>query len=353
MSASGSARPRLISIRLLMLMGIALLLFPGVEIYRVTLGTNWHAIDGGSLFRSGQLNAPELRAAAHRYGIKTIVNLRSANPQEEWYQDEKEVAQTHGIEHHDLTFSAYLTPAPQELLKLMAVLEKSPRPILIHCRQGADRTGLASALAALYEDQEPAESARKRLSMRCGHVGLGRVESMQRVIDDYFSWLEKKQQSHSRRTLLDWISKEYRPGRCWAKIEPMQVPETVPLGQPWSVRVRVHNLSHTPWEFRSDANVGMHLRGYIEPEGAKPPPDAPPFTDPLERKKLSAGFFNVTVVPGGHVDLEVPLPVLQDMVRYRLCLDIYDENARCFGAVVGSPRYTKLMEAQRAGMAQK
>ncbi|MDB6454459.1 tyrosine-protein phosphatase [Falsirhodobacter sp. 20TX0035] len=53
----------------------------------------------------------------------------------------------------------------------MALLRAAPKPVLIHCMSGADRTGLASALllANLNHDEDAAE---RQISFRYGHISI-------------------------------------------------------------------------------------------------------------------------------------------------------------------------------------
>ena len=51
--------------------------------------------------------------------------------------------------YYDLPLSATRRPTRRELLQLIDLLETCSYPLLIHCKSGADRTGLASALYRL------------------------------------------------------------------------------------------------------------------------------------------------------------------------------------------------------------
>lgn len=323
-----------------------LALFPVLEIVRVTAGPNWHEVEPGQIYRSAQLSGPELKSAIPRFGIKSIINLRNTCPDELWYRDEKSVAQEMGVVHHDLNFSAYLSPAPVELQKLLHMLETTPRPILVHCRRGADRTGLASVMAYLYDHDSDTETAKKQFSLRYGHFGWGKVGVLHEVVQDYFDWLNEQQQPHTRERLKQWANEVYRPGPLWAKIEPVDLPEKLLFGQPGAIRFRFYNQSHKPWHFNQGSNVGMHIRGIFEPEGAKRPPGSDPFTPPLERQRIAAGFLNQTVLPGSFIELDVPYPAIHKPGRYRLVVDIYDEARESTGLMVGSPNFDCVLPTQ-------
>jgi protein tyrosine phosphatase (PTP) superfamily phosphohydrolase (DUF442 family) len=335
---------RRVLVRRLGVAGLALLAFPVLELLRVTAGPNFHEVTPGRLYRSAQLSASELRTVAHRFGIKSIINLRNACPHEPWYQDEASVTTELGIRHYNLSFSAYLTPAPQELRKLVAALETCPRPVLIHCRRGADRTGLATSIAWLHDHPEHSEATKSLLALRFGHVPLGKVKVLDRVYGEYWDWLRTECAEHSRSRLKQWVNDIYRPGADWAKIEPLVLPETLPLGKPAFAKFRVHNLSHQPWQFYPSSNLGFHLRGYIEPEGAVPPPDSAPFTPPRERRRITAGLLHATVAPGTFIDLEVTIPAMPKVGRHIVFVDLFDEANKCFFNMVGSTPYQTVLE---------
>jgi len=325
-----------------------------LEIVRVTVGPNFHTIVPQQFYRSAQLSESELQTAVDRFGIKTIINLRSKCPWESWYRDEVGVSQERSIKQVDLNFSAYLPPAPQELQKLWKALETAPRPILIHCRRGADRTGLASSVAMLhYEENQPASISMQQLSARAGHLGLGRVEIMGEVLDMYKDWLQDNHLTHQRATLKQWIFEKYRPGPLSAKIEAVSIPNELSLSQPAVVRLRLLNNSNETWKFQRGSLTGVHVRGWIEPEGNRRPPWEDQNIDPPGRIRLVGGLMNADVQPQQSIEIDVAVPAIRKPGRYELFLDIWDERLRSFGETVGSKPFKKIVEIQRAPIAQR
>jgi protein tyrosine/serine phosphatase len=57
------------------------------------------------------------------------------------------------------------------------MLKDAPKPILIHCRGGADRTGLASVLYSQRIAGIPTGRAEQQLSLYFGHVGVPLISS--------------------------------------------------------------------------------------------------------------------------------------------------------------------------------
>jgi len=151
----------------------------GLHVYR---SGNFHVVTDGLAYRSAQLNAEDLEKRIEEYGIKTVLNLREWDNSMVWYQKQKAMALRNAVEHHNFALSEYVELSPQQLAKLVTVLETSPKPILIHCAGGADRTSLVSALFRYRFEQAAVESCVGEFSLRYGHVPLLRpkVQAMQK-----------------------------------------------------------------------------------------------------------------------------------------------------------------------------
>jgi protein tyrosine/serine phosphatase len=130
---------------------------------------NVHVVEDGILYRSAQLNGQKLANVVAAHGIKSVINLRGENRGLRWYDDEIEVTAAHGISHFDVRMSAVREPDDATVTQLMETLQTAPRPLLIHCESGSDRTGLAAALYERFVKQRPAEVAAGQISFRYGH----------------------------------------------------------------------------------------------------------------------------------------------------------------------------------------
>ena len=130
---------------------------------------NHHMVVEGQLYRSAQLNGQEFGEEIEAHHIRTVLNLRGANPRDGWYQDEVAATRTHGAAHYDVEISAQAPVAPEKIEQILAVLRDAPKPILVHCKSGADRTGFVAALYRYAVAGENAEAAARELSLRYGH----------------------------------------------------------------------------------------------------------------------------------------------------------------------------------------
>ncbi|MCJ8517914.1 protein tyrosine/serine phosphatase [Pseudorhizobium tarimense] len=132
---------------------------------------NFHEVIAGELYRSAQPTAAALERYIQSYGIKTVVNLRGESSRD-WYRDEKSVTARLGVNHLDFKMSAGRELTPEESFQLISLLRDAPKPILIHCQGGSDRTGLASVMYLQQIANVDEETAEWQLSLLYGHVGV-------------------------------------------------------------------------------------------------------------------------------------------------------------------------------------
>lgn len=131
---------------------------------------NFHTVVAGELYRSAQPSPMALKEWTRQYGIRSVVNLRGESDAD-WYRDEVATARDLGLKQVNFRMSASERMTPERARELLALLDTLPRPILIHCKAGADRTGLASALwLAQRGGSEAASEA--QISFHYGHVSL-------------------------------------------------------------------------------------------------------------------------------------------------------------------------------------
>jgi protein tyrosine/serine phosphatase len=130
---------------------------------------NFHVVEEGQVYRSAELSKAGFEREIHAHHIRSVLNLRGPHPDDAWYQDELAAAHEHGAEHFDVGISARSAVPSDKIAKILAVLRDAPKPILIHCQSGADRTGFASALYRYAIQGRSAEIAEGELSLWFGH----------------------------------------------------------------------------------------------------------------------------------------------------------------------------------------
>ena len=133
---------------------------------------NFHEIVPAQLYRSAQPEPESLESAIDTYGIRSVLNLRGAHPGEDWYDAEVGVASDKGVVHASFGLSASRMISEEEAMALAELMETLPKPLLIHCKHGSDRTGFASALFLARLAGASERHSEGQLSFRYGHVAI-------------------------------------------------------------------------------------------------------------------------------------------------------------------------------------
>ena len=123
------------------------------------ISKNFEAVVPGQFYRSAQLTPDEMREAIAKYGIKTVVSLRGGPEHTQWYQDQVKVLQDEKVDFKVVWWTAEHFPPKDQLIAYNEILKTAKYPILVHCRVGSDRTGLATAIYAMDYLRTPKEVA--------------------------------------------------------------------------------------------------------------------------------------------------------------------------------------------------
>jgi hypothetical protein len=200
---------------------------------------NLHTVVPGELYRSGQPRPEQLARWSETLGLRAVLRLKSDGATAE---GEQQVLSERGIQLVRLRLSGQRAPTRAELLELLDLLARAPRPLLVHCDAGADRTGLAVALALLQEGRSPSE-ARRQFGLRYRHLGAVLGSPLADVLDEYAAWLAQTRSLHSPERLRAWISYVYVPDHYLAYIEADAPKDPIPPGRALELRVSVRNAS--------------------------------------------------------------------------------------------------------------
>ncbi|HET6514179.1 MAG TPA: dual specificity protein phosphatase family protein [Thermodesulfovibrionales bacterium] len=164
---------------------VILLLFPAGYFVFLWEQGNFHQITAGEAYRSAQLSGDEFAYYIKKYHIRSILNLRGENRNERWYEDEIKVSKDYNIMHYDIPLSADREPAEEHVQKLLAIFKTAPRPILIHCKAGSDRSGLVAAMWKVIVDKENKAEAGRQLYIFYGHVPIGGTSAMDNFFQEW------------------------------------------------------------------------------------------------------------------------------------------------------------------------
>ena len=150
----------------------------------------------------GNQPAPGDVADLAAMGIRSIINFRGPN---QWgsYLLEAEACAAHDITLVNGRLYSSAAPTPAEIHAAINLIEAAEKPVFLHCKSGADRAGLASALWLLAQGTDPSEAA-KQLSWKRAHLRISRTGILDAFIAEYT-------RAHDATGIgfLDWVDTEY------------------------------------------------------------------------------------------------------------------------------------------------
>ncbi|WP_245418049.1 protein tyrosine phosphatase [Cohaesibacter haloalkalitolerans] len=139
-------------------------------------------------WRSSQPWPHQIRYYAQELGIRTILNLRGPR---DCGSDrlERKACEDYGIVmRDDLQVRSRGAPSRTTILGLRDYFSSLQYPILLHCKAGADRASLISALYLIIMEDVPVEKAREQLSMRFGHFKQAKTGILDHFFEQYLAY---------------------------------------------------------------------------------------------------------------------------------------------------------------------
>jgi protein tyrosine/serine phosphatase len=279
---------------------------------------NFHTVIANEVYRSAAPGDALIERLAREKHLKAIIDLRGhadADPEEE------RTARRLGLDFIRVPMAVTRLPTRQEMIALVRAIDSAPRPMLIHCKSGADRTGVASAMAAMRGGQPLDAAVSSQLRLAYLHTGSP-GEDVAEVFEQYRAdagrlgrpvggWAEFR----------DYILRDYYPSYHHATIN-LVSPATTTIstagGGALTLRVRVTNAS--PRAFPEEAGISLALR-------------RPDDRTPLARQRINA----LSRGESSTVELQVPTRATGEMT-----LDLFEESKGYFSDK-GSPPLTILL----------
>lgn len=165
---------------------------------------NWGVVESGRLYRSNHPTPWQLEQAVRRHGIRTVINLRGHR--EACGSDAlgRQAAAALGLDHIDAPLESRGAPHKDRVLRLAGIFARMTEPALIHCKSGADRTGLAAGIWLLAQGRG-VEEALGQLSLRFGHVAAARTG----ILDAFFHAYAAFTKAQGPKPFLDWVREDY------------------------------------------------------------------------------------------------------------------------------------------------
>ena len=163
--------------------------------------TNLHRVAPGA-WRSNQ-PSPRRLARYRDMGIRTVINLRGADRFSP-YLFEAEACRALGLTLVDRRIYPRRLAEAEEYIALLDAFDAAERPLVMHCKSGADRAGLAAAFYLMHVEGAPVAEARRQLGPRYLHFRTATTGVLDYLLDRYAEDAARHPMS-----IRDWLATRY------------------------------------------------------------------------------------------------------------------------------------------------
>lgn len=169
---------------------------------------NFHWIVPGEAARSAQAYAGFLGPFLSAHGIRGVVNLRGRNETHMWWRYEKRVSDRRGIAHFDTMLNSRRLPTGQLLVDILAAFDAAPKPVLIKCSGGQDRSSFAGALYLIHT--KGWDAFEQAMAQFARWPYLHRPKQHQRWLKAFFTFARE---DANGAPIAQWIAERYTDQR--------------------------------------------------------------------------------------------------------------------------------------------
>ena len=156
------------------------------------------------LYRAAQ-PSPKLFKKFKKQGIKTIINLRGSR-EDLVDQMERRVCKNLNLNLVEFKLHSRGAPTIEQISLSKKLFSKIEYPVLIHCKSGADRTGLMATLYLINKGID-VDDAKKQLSLKYLHIRLAKSG----ILDHFFESFIKYRKENDKISFWEWSKNFYNP----------------------------------------------------------------------------------------------------------------------------------------------
>ena len=167
---------------------------------------NFHWVLPGEAARMAQPWAGGYRRFLARRGIRAIINLRGRNDDLSWWKNETTAARALGAAHFDAMLDSRKLPKREMLVALMQAFAETPKPFVMKCSGGQDRTSLAMALYLIQRDGWAALPEARKQFARFPYLHFPKRH--QRWLAPFLDFAAEDAKGAP---LAEWIARDYTP----------------------------------------------------------------------------------------------------------------------------------------------
>jgi protein tyrosine/serine phosphatase len=165
------------------------------------LWNNFHQVSD-EVYRANQPSPSHLRSYKDK-GIKAVLNLRGFT-QQSYALFEQDSCKNLELDLISVPLSGSSAPQPEKLLEIIGLMDKISKPFVLHCKSGADRAGLVSAMYLIVQKKLSVTEAKKQLSFKYLHLDFTKTGILDYIFDVFSERLKIENID-----FLDWVKREY------------------------------------------------------------------------------------------------------------------------------------------------
>jgi len=175
---------------------------------------NFHWVVSGEAARAAQAWAGGVGPFLEKRGIAAVINLRGRNDDLSWWQNETKAAAKAGAAHFDAMLDSRKLPTRPMLTDLIAAFDAAPRPFLLKCSGGQDRTSFAAGLYLIHRGGWQAMDAARAQFARFPYLHFPKTH--QRWLKPFLDFAAA---DAGGRPLAAWIADTYTPEKLKAWLD--------------------------------------------------------------------------------------------------------------------------------------
>ena len=147
---------------------------------------NTFEISPGKMWRTYQPSPAKLKQWKKR-GVKTVINLRGEKLSGALLLEEDACGKL-GLKLVNFRVFSREAPSAEMLRSARDLFEEIEYPAIMHCKSGADRAGLMSALYLFFHEGKPLDEALDQLTFKYGHVKSAKTGVIDVAFDQYMAY---------------------------------------------------------------------------------------------------------------------------------------------------------------------
>ncbi|MDP6978231.1 MAG: tyrosine-protein phosphatase [Myxococcota bacterium] len=302
---------------------------------------NLHPVLEGEVYRAAQPTAQRLANWTEALGLRAVINLKGNAPVHGAADDGGASANrdADSLAFHPVRISARRLPSPAETQRLIAALDSAPRPLLIHCHGGTDRSGLASAVTLLLEGRS-IEEAREQFALAYGYPGRTLGSVLPDFLSRYEGWLTARNQPHTPERFRDWVARDYVVDYYEAELAIEAPAQSLRAGERFSLFVNVTNRSPEAIPMRCNEGAGVRLSLRVEAVGDSDESASAEDAALVRRTPGERRFCDGAdeLAPGESTRIEASRYRIAQPGRYAWSADLVDEHREHWFQDMGSAR---------------